>query len=203
LRFEDKNKISENAVSTIEWDSPRTKWTLKQLMERRFQAVIPGVGPQSWDKVFDEEKTMSGRQKKYQHMLDRTFRRPRDMIKFCNEVLVSYRTRSSDNSKFQNEDVAAARENFSRYFLHEIEDEVPKHLPDYERYLDLLRAIGVASFDRDLAEEAFHKRSRAATARDPSVAQGSVSDYDGAVTAPAAVVTGAGCSAVTRSSGGT
>ena len=158
LRFEDKNKITENAVSTIEWDSPRTRWTLKQLMERRFEAVIPDVGPQGWDAVFDEDKAMSGRQKKYQHMLDRTFRRPRDMIKFCNEVLAAYKTRADESSQFENEDVIAARENYSRYFLHEIEDEIPKHLPNYERYLDLLKTIGVAAFDRDLADQAFRKR---------------------------------------------
>jgi hypothetical protein len=158
LRFEDKNKITENAASTIEWDSARTTWTLKHLMERRFQAVIPGVGERSWDIVFDEEKTMSGRQKKYQHMLDRTFRRPRDMIKFCNEVLAAHKTSGEMENRFCNADVIAARDNYSRYFLHEIEDEIPKHLPDYERHLDLLRTIGVAAFDRESADEAFRRR---------------------------------------------
>src|SRR5439155_20103227 len=91
LRFEDKNKITENLVSRIEWDSPRTKWTLKQLMERRFGSVVAQAATLQWDRVFDETQEMPSRQSKYQHILDRTFRRPRDIIKFCNEVLTAYR----------------------------------------------------------------------------------------------------------------
>ncbi|HCM6635054.1 TPA: hypothetical protein N3024_001565 [Klebsiella pneumoniae] len=34
LRFEDKNKITENFMSLIEWDTPRTTKTLKSLMEK-------------------------------------------------------------------------------------------------------------------------------------------------------------------------
>ena len=37
LHFEDKNKITENFLSMIEWDTPKTEKTLKTLMEKRFQ----------------------------------------------------------------------------------------------------------------------------------------------------------------------
>jgi len=84
LQFEDKNKITENFVSLIEWDTPRTDKSLKHLMERRFGVLLGEDGEQiNWDAVFDETKEMPGHQTKYQHILDRTYLRPRDIIKFC------------------------------------------------------------------------------------------------------------------------
>src|SRR5262249_8375622 len=68
LRFEDKNKLTENAVSRIEWDSPRTRWTLQQLMEKRFGAVLETGSSYSWAKVFNEAQEMPGRQNKYRHL---------------------------------------------------------------------------------------------------------------------------------------
>ena len=56
LHFEDKNKMTENFVSLIEWDTPRTKKTLKALMERRFAIVLndkPGASV-GWEEVFNE-----------------------------------------------------------------------------------------------------------------------------------------------------
>lgn len=61
-------------------------------MERRFGEVFYGASTSSWDEVFDESRTMPGRQSKYKHIIDRTFLRPRDMIKFCNEVLGEYKS---------------------------------------------------------------------------------------------------------------
>ena len=42
-----------------------------------------------WNDMFDERKEMPGRQTKYAPHCDRTFLRPRDMIKYSNEVLVA------------------------------------------------------------------------------------------------------------------
>src|SRR5208283_4463262 len=53
LQFEDKNKITENFSSLIEWDTPRTRNTLKDLMEKRFRALL-GQGSEEvkWEDVF-------------------------------------------------------------------------------------------------------------------------------------------------------
>ncbi len=40
LQFEDKNKITQGGLVRIEWDTPRTKHTLQELMERRFAKVL-------------------------------------------------------------------------------------------------------------------------------------------------------------------
>lgn len=46
---------------------------------------------------FDEKTQMPGYQSKYQHMPDRTFLRPRDIIRFCNSVLKQYKLRCADH----------------------------------------------------------------------------------------------------------
>ena len=160
LRFEDKNKITENFASRIEWDSSRTKWTLQQLMERRFSTVVGDDNPISWAEVFNEDQEMAGRQTKYQHMLDRTFRRPRDIIKFSNEVLATYHKRSVYTSTtFSNEDITGARPIYSDYLLKELDDEMHKHIPNYESYLELLRVIGTAAFNAKEFQDACIRRA--------------------------------------------
>jgi len=119
LRFEDKNKVTEAFTTRIEWDTERTDRTLKDLMQKRFAAVLGIEEAGAWDAVFDENEQMPGRQAKYQHMLDRTFLRPRDMIKFCNETLDSYKSLppGERGTRFSNRAINAARTEYSRIFL--------------------------------------------------------------------------------------
>ena len=159
LRFEDKNKLTENAVSRIEWDSSRTKWTLQQLMEKRFGAVLEAGDSYPWVEVFDENHEMPGHQTKYQHLRDRTFRRPRDVIKFCNEVLLAYKARGgAQDGKFDNEDMIAARLNYSDYLLQELDDEIFKHVPEYLNYLDLLKSLEALQFSKTEFDQACDRR---------------------------------------------
>jgi hypothetical protein len=157
LHFEDKNKMTENFVSLIEWDTPRTKKTLKALMERRFSTVLGDEAERNvaWDAVFNEEREMPSHQSKYEHMRDRTYLRPRDLIKFANCALSRYKERAGGGAgedhphKIDNADVHNARTEFSEYFLREIDDEVHKHMPDYEKHINVLRALGRWQFDRE------------------------------------------------------
>jgi hypothetical protein len=156
LHYEDKNKMTENFVSLIEWDTPRTQKTLKALMERRFSIVLRDQDGQAiaWNDVFNEEREMPGHQTKYEHMRDRTYLRPRDLIKFANCALARYKERAGNQpgadhaEKLDNVDIHNARVEFSEYFLREIDDEVHKHMPDYEKHLDVLRALGKWQFDK-------------------------------------------------------
>ncbi len=163
LHFEDKNKMTENFVSLIEWDTPRTKKTLKALMERRFNIVLGDNKDKeiSWSSVFNENRQMPGHQTKYEHMRDRSYLRPRDLIKFANCALFQYKqrvgkpTQADDPEKIDNIDIHNSRVEYSEYFLREIDDEVHQHLPDYEKHLDVLRALGKWQFERDAFEKAF------------------------------------------------
>jgi hypothetical protein len=158
LQFEDKNKITENYVSLIEWDTPRTDKSLKHLMEKRFNVLLgEEVDKIIWEDVFDESKEMPGHQKKYQHILDRTYLRPRDIIKFCNSILKQYKNRiqgGKDSDKIQNEDIHNARVEYSIYLKNELDDEIHKHIPNYKDYLEVLRKLGswqftIGDFERE------------------------------------------------------
>lgn len=170
LHFDDKNKITENYVSIIEWDTPRTQKTLKGLMEKRFNKLLSGniSGSIRWDDIFDETKEMTGHQTKYQHLIDRTYLRPRDIIKFCNDVLQQYKKRISagediENLKFDNLDVNKARTEYSNYFLNELDDEIYKHIPKYKDYLEIFKAIGVLQFSREEYLNTFNKKKESFT----------------------------------------
>lgn len=160
LQFEDKNKLTENSMSLIEWDGPRTKWTLRALLERRFAVTLGADSPTlAWEKVFDEGHEMPGRQSKYKHMLDRTFRRPRDAIKFANEVLVAYRARGgSPDGMFGNKDIIAARAPYSEYLLKELADEMFKHVAAHRDYVDILKSLEALQFTRDEFDQACARR---------------------------------------------
>jgi hypothetical protein len=161
LHFEDKNKITENFRSSIVWDLPSSGATLKQLMEKRFSVVLGTASERvTWDDVFDETKEMPGRQTKYKHILDRTFLRPRDIIRFTNTVLLRYKERQqrepgSHPQRFDNADINEARDTYSQYLLKELDDEIHKHLPQYRDYLELLKAIGFWQFERSDFDRVF------------------------------------------------
>jgi hypothetical protein len=159
LQFEDKNKITQNNVSFVEWDRG-DDLTLRALMERRFGEVLAGSGARAWDSVFDESREMPSRQTKYKHIVDRTFLRPRDMIKFCNEVLAAYKAdHASDNhAMFDNDSVIAARDSYSDYLLHELDDEIAKHVPNYREYLEVLKSLGDIQFASEQFREGWDQR---------------------------------------------
>jgi hypothetical protein len=158
LRFEDKNKVTEGHVSAIEWDSPGSVWTLRRMMESRFGAAMGAPSPVAWNRVFDESSEMTGRQSKYQHMVDRTFLRPRDMIKFCNAVLETYAKTGSDTDMFSNSDITSSRTDYSDYLLRELQDEVHKHHPDFDAYLEVVKGMPAAKFTRSEFSAYFNTR---------------------------------------------
>jgi hypothetical protein len=181
LHFEDKNKLTEGNLSTIEWNTGDSDLSLKKLMERRFSQVLRRGDAVSWEEVFDETKEMSSRQTKYRHICDRTFLRPRDIIKFCNEVLAQHKGTDHDGSGdelFDNGSVISARNGYSVYLLRELDDEISKRLPDYNDYLDALRAIGTIEFTRDQFDEAW---SRGVSRQERSSREGLQALFDSSV----------------------
>ena len=158
LQFEDKNKITENGVVRVEWDEAASDLTLKSLMERRFGELAMQSGNVPWDEVFDESREMPGRQTKYAHICDRTFLRPRDIIKFCNETLSAYKSSGERSDKFDNAEVIAARAAYSTYLLRELDDEIAKHVPLYKEYLEVLKRVGSVQFPIAKFREEWKKR---------------------------------------------
>jgi len=159
LNFEDKNKLTESALSRITWDAPGLPHTLKQLMERRIAKVLDVDPSGAWEVAFDEAKEMAGHQTKYQHITDRTMLRPRDMIKFSNAILDVHKLNAGRGVQFANEDVAGALKGYSDYLLNELADEVFKHIDGYRRSFDLLRELEALQFSMDEFEQVCQKRN--------------------------------------------
>lgn len=154
LSFEDKNKITEASVARIIWAQTAGvgKASLKSLMENRFRSVFNDEAVR-WDDIFDEGERMPGTQKKYAHICDRTFLRPRDMIKFCNCIAQQYAERGGDG-KFINDDIHLARNEYSKYLMNELRDELDKHLPHQEEYFNVISSLGKTVFVRsDFVDE--------------------------------------------------
>lgn len=159
LKFEDKNKITRGYTAYIEWDV-RGQHTLKSLVERRLTELLKTQEDEviKWEDVFDEKQSMTGRQSKYNYINDRTFLRPRDIIQFANEILVQHRINPHRGIKIDNKEINEAKNEYSRYFLDELDDEIHKHLPEYENILEIIRKIGYYQFDFDDFQTAFYQK---------------------------------------------
>jgi hypothetical protein len=82
--------------------------------------------------------------------LDRTYLRPRDIIKFCNETLKHYKIRNVSGGlvKFENVDLNTARDDYGNYFIEELDDEIHKHVPKYNDYFEIFRTLGTIQFNK-------------------------------------------------------
>lgn len=159
LRFEDKRKFTTNCVTRIEWDTDRTDNTLQSLMNKRFSTLLSdGDEHVDWNNVFDA-KSINGKSTKYNYITDMTCLRPRDIIDYCNLILEFYKKRAGKgvNNYFENVDIVAARSVYSRNLLEEFDDEVHKHLPNYELYLDVIKKLGKNKFYFSEFEEIYKK----------------------------------------------
>lgn len=151
LEFSDKNKISQTQALNLEWTSE----SLRQLVDERLRAKI-GKGT-SWDDVVSDD-LMRGSQSKWNHLLARTFLRPRDVIRFLNAALAVAKQRDASPLQFENEDIVTAREEYSAYLKAELDDEVLPHWPQWEEALQACSGISTITFDRNQFVEEYRRR---------------------------------------------
>jgi hypothetical protein len=154
LQFSDKNKISQTLAFHLEW----TPQTLRDLIETRLRARLsPNV---SWDDIA-EEGLMRGSQTKWNHILARTFLRPRDVIRFLNTTLARAKERADDPLRFTNEDIVNSREDYSSYLKQELDDEICPHWSQWEEALQACSAISTITFERSEFEKEYERRQSA------------------------------------------
>lgn len=142
LEFSDKNKISQTSALHLAWDSE----SLLDLVIARLRAKI---GPSArWDQVAAPD-LMRGSQTKWNHILSRTFLRPRDVIKFLNAMLEQAKKRPDEPLIFSNQDTVNARDIYSRYLKDELDDEILPHWSKWEEALQACSAIATITFERE------------------------------------------------------
>ncbi len=122
---------------------------MKELVELRLTELLSENENEKikWEDVFDETQQMTGKQEKYNYITDRTFLRPRDIIQFCNETLNVHKINSSEEDKINNDDIYKAKDEYGNYLLNELDDEIHKHILNYELLLEILKSIGYYQFD--------------------------------------------------------
>ena len=151
LEFSDKNKLSQTLALTLEWDHE----SLLALVDTRIQARL-GEGI-TWDNIANPS-LMRGSQSKMNHVLARTFLRPRDVIRFLNSALAEAKKRDTAPLVFENEDIVNARQSYSAYLKAELDDEILAHWKQWEEALQACSAISKITFDRGEFVTQYEKR---------------------------------------------
>ncbi|GGL18193.1 P-loop ATPase, Sll1717 family [Mangrovihabitans endophyticus] len=168
LHFGDKNKIVNAEMVELAWHDQleRTGASLKHLLDWRIKEELEVKNlDEAWGKAFDDQLTR-GTQHKFQHMTFRTFLRPRDVIQFANLALSAAKSRGpregvpNEDLRISNSDVKAARVPYSNYFRRELDDEIAAVEPAWQSYLEVLRIVGAAKFERSDYEAAFEVARR-------------------------------------------
>ena len=142
LRFSDKNKITQGKTFNLEWDSD----SLFNLVKERLRVSL---NPHATWTTVSSPSPMRGSQQKWEHILTRTFLRPRDVISFLNIALSVAKERDRDSDYplvLENPDIVGARDRYSTYLKQELEDEIAPHWQYWEDALKACSAIATVTF---------------------------------------------------------
>lgn len=164
ISFQDKNKIKDNLVEFLDWDSEQeVGLSLKCLITKRIKNALSlemEDFDNCWQSVFDMAK-IGKNQFKWNYIVERTFLRPRDIIKFLNLSVEQANKRIANSPEsektIKNEDINGIKENYSIYLYEELKDEISGKYPEYEKYLEVLREIHFLSFDKNDFDEKYEK----------------------------------------------
>lgn len=155
LDFQDKNKIKDNLVEFLDWDKDSfdSSLSLKRIVAARIKSNINSEDSDfdnNWNVIF-ETGNIGRNQRKWNYMIERTFVRPRDVIKFMNLALEQAKLRLSDDpsscDKIINDDIAKIRSKYSTYLFEELNDEIISKYPAYKNYMEILRDNRNMSFN--------------------------------------------------------
>jgi energy-coupling factor transporter ATP-binding protein EcfA2 len=158
FRFSDKNKISNGRTLNLEWDSA----SLLNLVAERIRATVAPNA--NWSTVASPS-AMRGSQAKWDHIVARTFLRPRDVISFLNVALAAAKKRDIDATLplvLENPDIINARDGYSVYLKQELEDEIVAHWPYWEDALRAFSAIATVTFHLEQFKQEYERRKSAA-----------------------------------------
>jgi len=157
LEFQDKNKIKDNMVEFLDWDSNsiESNLSLKSLISNRIKNNINSKSDnfeRNWNEIV-EHNNIGRNQLKWNFIMERTFVRPRDVIKFMNLALEQAKMRLNNEpdsiDKITNVDIHNMKQKYSTYLFEELKDEINSKYPDYDVYMEILRDIHKMSFTRE------------------------------------------------------
>ncbi|KNA90947.1 P-loop ATPase, Sll1717 family [Gordonia jacobaea] len=162
LTFDRKNQITENSSIRLRWNSlpPNDGNNLKELVERRFTSVLNADAQDVlWEDIFDSGELQddeSSPSSVFNEICESTLMRPRDVIKFLNDMLAHLRTQDHmHGTYFDNDCLDSARESYSRYLLEETKDEIAGDRSIPNQIWRVLEDVGSEQFGFDRFEEVY------------------------------------------------
>lgn len=155
LTFQDKNKIKDNLVEFLDWDAEKdTGLSLKNLIKIRIKNAFDlktDSFEECWQSVFSNDK-IGKNQFKWKYIVERTFLRPRDIIKFMNLAIKQAKNSIEKDDQRErliiNDDIYNIKTDYSNYLYEELKDEMSGKYPDFNNYLEILREIHIDSFTK-------------------------------------------------------
>ncbi|MBK1836919.1 hypothetical protein JHL17_05790 [Azospirillum sp. YIM B02556] len=157
LQFSDKNKVSQTAAFHLGWD----KVSLIDLVNERIKAKLGDSA--GWESIATPD-LMRGSQSKWNHILARTFLRPRDVIQFLNIALSKSKARDEHPIRFTNQDIVDSRDEYSAYLKQELDDEIRQHWPHWDEALQACSALSTLTFDKEDFRREYDKRKSTSNA---------------------------------------
>lgn len=159
LQFSDKPKFDDAWVEHLTWtDEGAGPNSLKQIFNARIPVLAEEVGvavgaevTDWWSEIFGAGKVMDGGDA-FQFMVERSYRRPRDLIKFCNLALAQAQQRwagGEGGQQIEAEDILSAFPAYSDYLREELRAESFSHFESMNQWLELLTRIGAPSFTKE------------------------------------------------------
>jgi len=165
LEFQDKRKLKDSIVEFLDWDanSIDSNLSLKQLATNRIKINIDSMSDnyeRNWNEIF-EFKNIGRNQIKWNFFIERSFIRPRDIIKLMNlsleQAKIRIKNKPGSIDKITNDDIHQIRSPYSRYLYDELKDEVVTKYANYNHYLEILRDIHHLSFTLEAFQKS-HKK---------------------------------------------
>lgn len=151
LQFSDKNKITQGPSLEIFWDESSLKDLVNIRIKKRTQSN------KQWEDIEDGQ-LMRGTQKKWSHIVKRTFLRPRDVIRYLNIALEEAKARDEDPDVFVSADISQARTRYSDYLKAELDDEIRPHWQNWDEGLQACSEIAKITFTKDQFSAAYSSR---------------------------------------------
>lgn len=165
LQFQDKRKLKDNITLFLDWDAQNIEsdLSLKQVAANRIK-VCTGQSSnnfqRNWEHIF-ENSYIGKKQLLWNFFIERSFIRPRDLIKFLNLALAKAKLRLKNKpesiDKIINDDIHGIRDEYSRYLFDELTDEIHSKYKDFNNYLEILRDIHHVKFTKEQFHESYKK----------------------------------------------
>ncbi|WP_319578093.1 P-loop ATPase, Sll1717 family [uncultured Methanospirillum sp.] len=160
LIFNDKNKILEDGAITIQWDFDALNDMFFERI-KKFKPIDLIIEPSEKSNCVFVNKNVRRRSKPINHIINRTFYRPRDLISYFNKIRECHHNKQESNNPnrdtnynrkisrrlYTNEDIYEADHKYSVSLYEELLDEWVNQKPDIKNYLSILQNIGLLSFD--------------------------------------------------------